>query len=68
MSGINHPLVSKAEEVADEVSSVQYFISYTCLVSTGGVLYRILSEMFFLNVFSHGFSHITKHDFFMSRF
>jgi hypothetical protein len=43
MSGINHhPLVSKAEEIADEVTFWFIILYYTCLVSTGGVSNSIL--------------------------
>ena len=43
MSGLSqHPLVSRAEEVADEVSSVGLVFSHVLLSTGGGVKYVLL--------------------------
>ena len=48
MSGQHHPLVAKAEEVADEVSSVGLVFSHVLLSTGGGVKYVVVLPIYYL--------------------
>ena len=60
MSGQHHPLVAKAEEVADEVSSVGLVFSHVLLSTGGGVKYVVLYYQYLIYIMSYSFLHYSN--------